>query len=133
MAVTANLGSTKVAGEHDFQKVATLNTNVDDLDSAVAGMLTLSVAGSANVTLTRLQCLNRVFKFTGVLTGNIVVFIQATSGSARQFTVWNATTGAFTLTVKTTAGGSTGVAVTQTKKVMLFHDGTNVYAASAEV
>lgn len=138
MPTLLNTGSTKVTSEQDAQKIATINTLLDEQDAVNNGLLTLSVAGSANVTLSTTQGLNTVFKFTGALTGNIVVFIRVPAGSpagysARVFTVWNATTGAFTLTVKTTAGGSTGIAVTQTNKQILFHDGTNVLAAAAGV
>ena len=138
MPTTTNLGSTTPTSEQDAQKVATYNALLTDFDIGIAGLLELSVAGSSNVTLTTAQGINKVFKFTGVLTGNIVVFIRVPSGgtagySSRLFLVWNATTGAFTLTVKTTAGGSTGVAVTQAKKQLLFHDNTNVMAAAAEV
>jgi len=130
---TANLSLSLPATEQDAQKVATYNEGINDFDSCLAGMLTLSVAGSSNVTLTRAQGLNRVYKFTGALTGNIVVSIPHTGGTAREFTVWNATSGAFTLTVKTTAGGSTGIAVAQGTKRMLFHDGTNVAESNSGV
>lgn len=133
MGTTLNTKSTKPASEQDAQKVATYNELADDLDNVIAGMLTLSVAGSANVTLTRTQALNKVFKFTGVLTDDIDVLFPAALGSVRQFTVWNATTGAFTLTVKTTTGGSTGVAITQTKKVICAHDNTDVFKVTTEV
>jgi len=132
MAVTQNLGITRLVSEGDSGKIQTINAFTDEFDATLAGMLSLSVAGNVNVTLTRIQCLNRVFKFTGALTGNIVVFIQATGGTAREFTVWNATSGAFTLTIKTTAGGSTGITVTQGEKRMLFHDGTNVYDSGTD-
>ena len=133
MGVTANTKSTKPLSEQDAQKVATYNALADELDSTLAGILLLSVAGASNVTLTRTQGLNKLFKFTGVLTGNIIVFFPAALGCARQFTIWNATTGAFTLTIKTTTAGSAGVAVTTAKKVICAHDGTDVFKVTAEV
>lgn len=139
MSSTANLGIIKPVSEQDAQKVVTYNIAVDNLDRAVAGNLSLSVAGSSDVTLTNqasgtpgTQALNQTYTFTGVLTGNINVKFPATGGSARQFVVFNNTTGAFTLTVKTTAGGSTGIAVTQGKKRLLWTDGTNVYDSITE-
>lgn len=123
---TTNLKIARNQSEHDASKIAVLNTAANEFDTAVAGMLSLSVAGAADVTLSRVQGLNKVFKFTGVLTDDIVVFIPAALGSSRKFIVWNATTGAFTLTVKTTTGGSTGVVIVQTKKSVCFHDGTDV-------
>lgn len=133
MGTTTYLKSVKPVSEQDASKVATYNVVADDYDAAIAGMLTLSVSGSSNVTLSRLQAINSVFKFTGTLTGSITIFFPVSLGCARVFTVWNATSGAFTLTIKTTAGGSAGVVVTQTKIVNLFHDGTDVKARSAEV
>lgn len=138
MPVLTNTGSTKPLSEQDSQKVATYNALLDEVDASINGMLTLNVAGAANITLTTAQGLSKVLKFTGALTGNIVVFLRVPGGttvgySSRQFTIWNATTGAFTLTVKTTASGSTGVAVTQARKQILFHDNTNVIAAAAEI
>lgn len=133
MASTTHLKLVKPVSENDAQKINTLNTEADNIDASVAGMLVLSVAGSSNVTLTRAQALNRVMKFTGVLTGNITVFLPVSLGTVRDPLIWNATTGAFTLTMKTTAGGSAGVAVTTAKKVYCFHDGTDVFKATTEV
>lgn len=133
MAVTTNTKSVKPDNEQDKQKVATYNLLVNEYDAVMAGMLGISVAGSSNVTLTREQALNRVLKFTGVLTGNITVFLPVSLGCVRDPLVWNATTGAFTLTIKTTTGGSAGVAITQTKKVYILHDGTDVYKTTTEV
>lgn len=137
MPVLANTGSTKPTSEQDAQKVATYNALLDELDSSTNGMMTLNVAGAANVTLTTAQGLNKVMEFNGALTGNITVFLRVPTGttvgySSRQFTVWNNTTGAFTLTIKTTAAGSAGIAVTQTKTRILFHNNTDVKAAAAE-
>ena len=132
MANTLNLGSTKPVSEYDAQKVVTYNTLADDYDATIAGYLSKSVAGTGNKLLTRADALHAWFKFTGVLTGNVVVQIPATLGAARVLPVWNATTGAFSLTVKMSTGG-TGVVVTQGKKVILVQDGSEVYAVSAEV
>lgn len=138
MPTLPNTGSIKPTSEQDAQKVATYNALLDEQDAVNNGMLTLSVAGSSNVTLTTAQGLNKILKFTGALTGNITVFIRVPTGttvgySSRLFVVWNATSGAFTLTVKTTASSSTGVAVTQGQKQLLFHDNTNVIAAAASI
>jgi hypothetical protein len=91
------------------------------VQGTVNGITTKSVAGGANVTLTAIEAGRGTLKFTGALTANISVIVPAPTG---QWTVWNATTGAFTLTIKTAAGS--GVAVTQGKSVEVFSDGTNV-------
>jgi hypothetical protein len=91
----------------------------------LTGILTLSVAGSANVTLTRAQAANDVLQFTGLLTGNIQVIVPL---AADEWIVYNNTTGAFSLTVIGATG--TGVAVTQGQRVIVYSDGTNVVQAA---
>lgn len=86
-----------------------LNTSVITIiDTSLGGSLALSVAGSADVTLTAAQAQNLYYNFTGILTGNINVIWPTGAG---QCIVKNSTTGSFTLTVKPTGG--TGVAITQ--------------------
>jgi hypothetical protein len=92
------------------------------------GRLSLSVAGSANVTLTAAQYANPILEFTGVLTGNISVFVPLTAGAEWQ--VYNGTTGSFTLTVIGATG--TGVVVTQSQRQRVYTDGTNVYAGTTD-
>lgn len=84
-------------------------------------MLTKSVAGGVNVTLTDAESRHTVILLTGVLTANINVIVPATG---RPWVIANNTTGAFTVTVKTAAGS--GVAVTQATAAQLYCDGTNV-------
>lgn len=86
--------------------------------------LLLSVAGAANVTLSTAQAANLLQEYTGALTGNIAVIVPTAVGL---YFVTNNTTGAFTLTVKTAAG--TGIAVEQSKRAVLYCDGTNVVDA----
>jgi hypothetical protein len=91
-------------------------------------VLTKDVSGGPTVTLTDVEAAKRVHKYTGTLTQNVEVIVPTEENF---FGVWNATSGAFTLTVKTTGG--TGVAVTQGKKVELICDGTDVIAWTAEL
>lgn len=130
---TTNLQIVRVQDDHTSTKIPTINTGMVDIDAAIAGFIIIDVAGSGDRTLSRAEAINKVFKFIGVLTGARNILFPVALGCARQFTVWNATTGAFALNVKTTAGGSTGPAVTQTKKVLIFHDNTNAHAAGPEV
>ena len=65
--------------------------------------------------------LNRItYRFTGTLASDATVIVPPT---VQQYWVDNATTGPFTLTVKTLAG--TGVAVTQGGRGIYYCDGTN--------
>lgn len=93
--------------------------------NSVFDFISLNVAGTGNFTLTGAQ-LNRVaYEFTGLLTGNRSIIVPA---SVQQYWVDNATTGAFTLTVKA-SGGDPGVQVSQNTRAILYCDGTNVVNA----
>ncbi len=87
-----------------------------------------SVAGGSNVTLTDAEASNKILEFTGLLTGNINVTINPI---VQDFIIYNNTTGAFTITFKTTSG--TGIIVAQTKRAPLYCDGTNVVRYGADV
>ena len=84
----------------------------------------ISVAGTGNYTLTGTE-LNRVaYRFTGALTGNRVIIVPAT---VQQYWVDNQTTGAYTFTVKTSAG--LGVALASGERAIMYSDGTDVLRA----
>ena len=124
------LGYEKQAtGENSATWGDVLNTTLELLEDSIAGSLSKSVAGSSDVTLTDLdgaidEHRKMVMEFTGTLTGNINVIVPATS---KLYFIHNNTSGAFTLTVKPSAG--TGIAVTQGSKDILIADGTNVVRA----
>ncbi len=96
--------------------------------SGLLNLLSKSVAGGVDVTLNANEYSANILEFTGALTANINVIVPVT---AKQWTVFNNTTGAFTLTVKTPAG--TGIAIGQTKRAIVYADGTNVVRATADV
>ena len=91
--------------------------------------LSKSVAGSADVTLTVAEAVNRQMEFTGVLTGNIKVYVPLFDGS--EWVIVNSTSGAFTLTVIGTTG--TGIVVGSGKTAILRGNGTNIYRVTADV
>ena len=91
-------------------------------------LLNKNVAGSANVTLTNAEAQNTIQQYAGLLTGNINVIVPTT---VALYYVYNGTTGAHTLNVKTAAG--TGVAVAQAGRSILYCDGTNVVSAFSYV
>jgi hypothetical protein len=101
----------------------------------------LAVAtGDANYTLKdqtgAFEARTLALKFTSTLTAARTISIDTTtSGKYRNrfFIMWNATAGGFKVTIKTTAGGSTGVDISNGKARLVWHDGTNVYAIGAEV
>ena len=109
-----------------------LNTLFDSLDDAIAGMATVSTTGGTYTLSTANnsddEARNAILKITGTLVSNSEVVVPAVT---KRYTVWNATSGSYTCTVKTSGG--TGIAVTQGKVMDLFCDGTNVKAVNTEL
>jgi hypothetical protein len=97
------------------------------LKKRIEGMLSKSVAGSADVILTASEANNSVLELTGVLTGDISVIVP--SDAQRNWIVRNNTSGDYALTVKTAAG--TGVIVKQGLSADVYTDGTNVYPSGS--
>lgn len=84
-------------------------------------LLNLNVAGNSDITETSAQAENIIQQYTGVLTGDINVIVPNT---VQLYYIYNNTSGAHTLTVKTASG--TGIAVAQGTHAILYSDGTNV-------
>lgn len=91
-------------------------------ETSTVTQLSKAVGGSADVTLTSAESAYSIINFTGVLTGNINVIVP---NNVNEWLMFNNTSGAYTLTVKTAAG--TGVAITQSTRRLLYSDGTNVH------
>lgn len=91
---------------------------------AIPRTMSKSVAGSADVTLTQNEQRRDQLVLTGALTGNINVIVDATPW---RWSVYNNTSGAYTLKVKTSGG--TGIFVPQGSRTVLECDGTNVVEA----
>jgi len=84
----------------------------------------IDVSGTGNYVLSGSE-LNRIaYKLIGTLTGNRNIIVPAT---VQQYWVNNATTGSYTLTVKTLSG--TGFTVGSGQRAILYCDGSNVVAA----
>jgi hypothetical protein len=93
---------------------------VSQLD--VPRALSKAVAGAAGTTvLTQDEQRRQVLEFTGALTGNRIIEVDATPW---RWIVRNSTTGAFTLTIRVT--GQTGVAVPQGRRAHIYNDGVDV-------
>jgi hypothetical protein len=86
----------------------------------------LETVTTADVTVT-LSARADYIEVAGALTGNRNLILPANG----QWSIFNNTTGAFTLTVKTASG--TGVAVGQTKRCILIAYGTNVVRLTPDV
>jgi hypothetical protein len=112
---------------------STLDTNFQLIDSALGGIFPLSVAGSSNVVLTSApgapdQSRYAHYELTGALTGDISVLWPQNVG--RTFSVFNNTTGAFSLACGATNGsgapGGSTITIKQGATALLFSDGVNV-------
>lgn len=123
MSQTTNLKIDLIA-QSQAQKEVTANDAFTKLESALCTVTALTVT-TADVTLTDAQFRSAVLKCTGTLTGNRAVIVPARS---KPFVIDNATSGAYTLTVKVSA--QTGVVVTQGTKALCYADGTDVRALS---
>lgn len=132
-----NAGNSATSASSSATAAATSATNAansataaaqsaSDAAQAVNGELTKNVA-TADYTLTATEAKNGIFVFTGALTGNRIVTFPAAS---KNFTVWNNTTGAFTLTIKA-QGQTPSATIVQGKKATLFTDASGCYATSA--
>ena len=78
------------------------------------------------VTLTSAEGANVIQEYTGVLTSNCIVVVPST---VQLYSLQNNTTGAFTLTFKTSSFGADTVVLPQTQTIIAICDGTNVYNA----
>lgn len=118
-------------GENSATWGTRANTVFDLIDVAIAGYLAKSVAGNTDVTLTTAnssadEARRAVLNLTGALTGNINVIVPTVN---KLYLVRNSTTGAFSITVKTTAG--TGLVIPQGAIRWIYCDGTNVVDGQA--
>ena len=105
------------------------NTNLEILEQAASGYLSLAVGGAdvalSLATYATSNGKNLYYKLTGTLTANRTVTMP--DSAERVFIVEDATSRSssnFTLTVKTVSG--TGITIPVGAKVVLYSDGTNI-------
>lgn len=90
------------------------------VQSTVNGITVKNVEGQGSIALTSAEAGSLFYRFTGVLTGNRTVVFPA---KARQAVIFNDTSGAYSLTVKTAAGA--GLLAQQGRTLHLVIDGTD--------
>lgn len=106
------------------------NNNLELLANSIAGAASISIAGSGDYTLTTSngaadQARQAFITLTGLLTGNRTVIVPS---SSKVYFIRNNTTGAYTVTLKTSAG--TGALVPQGYVLAIACDGTDCFDAS---
>ncbi len=116
-----------VAGSYNNTWAVPLQGNWLAIDTAFGGKSTISVTGIAAGTyvLTIAQYTPPNIVFGGTLGGNLVYSLP--TGVGGMWSVWNSTTGAFTLTFASGGGGS--LVIPQGQRVYLVCDGANVQYA----
>ena len=106
------------------------NTNLNLLQQAIAGYQEVNIAGSAQTTTLVMSdaalsnARNAVIKLTGTITGNQVVTVP--DGIEKTYTIFNGTTGAFTVEFKTASGTGPTFSTTDKGIKLVYSDGTNV-------
>jgi hypothetical protein len=119
MTTTPNLLIDHIAAAQ-AQKEVTTNTAFDALDKALCQFTSIALA-DANLTLTDAQMIgNMALKFTGALTATRIITVPA---RAKMLFVENATTGGFSLTIKTPSG--TAIIVGGGERKLLYCNGTD--------
>lgn len=79
-------------------------------------------------TLSAVEYANVVQEYFGALTGNVIIVLPST---VQIYYLNNQTTGAYSLTFKTSAVGAATVTVPQSQTLTVVCDGTNVYNSSS--
>lgn len=116
----------QATGENEATWGARLNTVIDLIEDSLAGVETLDCSGGSDITLTTSNSTTdqqrmAILKCTGVMTASINIITP--DNNTKQYVVWNATTGAYTIGIKTTSG--TALSVPQGDAVHAVTDGTN--------
>jgi hypothetical protein len=98
----------------------TADDNFGIFETAIARFLSIATTGGTTV-LTSSQNRYPIIRVTGILVSNATIQVRT---AEKNWTFINATTGAYTVTVKTSAG--TGKTIPRGLAVRLYCDGTNV-------
>ena len=112
-------------GENDATWGTKNNTNLGMIENAVAGTTAISTTGGTT-TLTNVdyvddQAKKAVLDVSGVLVSNATIVIP---NASRLYRVFNRTSGAFTLTVKTASGS--GITITQSTVAEVYCNAADV-------
>lgn len=120
---TTNKRLTKPANGDDVNTWnVPVNLDMDLLDTALGGVTSINaVAASGTITLTVTQYRPPILVISGALSAD--VNYQVPSGVGGLWTVWNATSGAHTVTISSAAGGAT-ITLLQGYRTLVGTDGT---------
>ena len=122
----------QATGENEATWGTRLNTVIDLIEDATAGMETLDCSGGSDITLSTAnsavdQQRMAILKCTGAMTANINIITP--DNNTKHYIVWNATTGSYTVGIKTTSG--TALDIPQGDTLFVVTDGTNYVDVTA--
>ncbi len=127
-STSANLKLTvQTTGENSGTWGQITNTNLLILEQAIGGYDAVGITSGATLTFSNgilSNGKNQVLKLTGTIAGNVNVTIP--DSIEKTYVVENATSGAFTVTFKTTSGTGVTWGTTEKTTKIVYSDGTNV-------
>ena len=134
-ATSANLKLTvQQTGENSGTWGQITNTNVLILEQAIGGFEAIGITSGATLTFSNgviSNGKNQVIKLTGTISGNVNVTIP--DSIEKTYLIENATTGAHTVTFKTSSGTGATWATTDKGFKILYSDGTNIVDITADL
>ena len=112
------------------------NTNLLILEQAIGGYTGVALNATTGATLTFANGVlsngkDQVIRLTGTITSNVNVVIP--DGVEKTYIVENATSGAFTVTFKTSSGTGATWSTTDKGYKIIYSDGTNVVDVTADL
>src|SRR5210317_538259 len=136
-STSANLKLTvQATGENSGTWGQITNTNLLILEQAIGGYDAIGLNATTGATLTFSNGVlsngkNQVLRLTGTITTNVNVVIP--DSIEKTYLVENATSGAFTVTFKTTSGTGATWSTTDKGYKILYSDGTNIVDITADL
>ena len=134
---SANLKLTvQATGENSGTWGQITNTNLLILEQAIGGYDAVTLNATTGATLTFSNGVlsngkNQVIRLTGTITSNVNVVIP--DGIEKTYLIENATTGAFTVTFKTSSGTGATWSTTDKGYKIVYSDGTNIVDITADL
>ena len=141
-STSANLKLTvQATGENSGTWGQITNTNLIILEQAIGGYTGVALNATTGATLVFSDGVvsngkNKVLKLTGTISGNVDVVIPNNDDGdppQKTYIVENATSGAFTVTLKTQSGTGVTWSATDKGKKIVYTDGTNVVEGLSSV
>jgi len=127
-STSANLKLTvQATGENSGTWGQITNTNLLILEQAIGGYSSIAVTSGATLTFSNGALSNgkdQVIKLTGTIAGAINVVVP--DGIEKTYVIENATSGAYTVTVKTSSGSGVTWSATDKGTKMVYSNGTDV-------